>query len=221
MPDSQKPSSAKAAVAAARVRGEHGHFIKKTSSSPNSPNLPNHPKLLHLEENKTQNDETLIDVKVTNPLRRISNILEQIKRRQATVIDFKFTIPLIALPVFMLVAFSLGKSGGLAACGDNTQTKLGIIYMLKASAGAEDTLFQKTLKILTPLISLISPTSLTNTQTSRTILIQRDNTALTIENPKNLPLASYQTRQVFVTGKVNTCKNTIGVDNDSDVQLLP
>ncbi|MBI2442687.1 MAG: hypothetical protein HYV40_02120, partial [Candidatus Levybacteria bacterium] len=61
-------SPAKSAVAATRIRGEHGHFIKKT---PNSPNL------LNVSENKTQNDETLIDVKVTNPLRRISAILEQ------------------------------------------------------------------------------------------------------------------------------------------------
>lgn len=206
-------SPAKSAVAATRIRGEHGHFIKKT---PNSPNL------LNVSENKTQNDETLIDVKVTNPLRRISAILEQIKRKQATVIDFKFTIPLVALPLFMLLAFSLGKTG--ATCGGNTQTKLGLLYILRTTSTQPSAgLFGQTKQILAKNLPFLASVLGTNQQSTenRTILIQRDNTALTIEKPNSVSLNAYHTRQVFVTGKVNTCEQTIEVDNESDVQLLP
>ncbi|MEN9407019.1 MAG: hypothetical protein RLZZ455_235 [Candidatus Parcubacteria bacterium] len=202
------PSPAKAAVAVKRPRDENGHFIKSS--------------LLNIAENKTANDETLVDVKVTNPLRKITQILQQIKHKQSTVVDFKFTIPLVALPLFMLLAFSLGKSGGVM-CGGNTQTKLGLLYTLRTSDTPPQGIMAVTKRNLATNIPFLAPFLITNTDTTinRQILIQRDNTAITIENPNNIPLTTYNTRQVFVTGKVNTCESTISIDDEADVQLLP
>lgn len=210
MPEKPRiPSPAKAAVAVKRPRDENGHFIKSG--------------ILNVSENKTANDETLVDLKVTNPLRRITHILEQIRRRQSTVVDFKFTIPLIALPLFMLLAFSLGKAGGIA-CGDNVQTKLGLLYTLRTTSANHATgLFANTKQTIATNLPFLAPLlgQVEQPLTNRQILIQRDNTALTIENPHKVELTAYHTRQVFVTGKVNTCEQTIEVNDDSDVQLLP
>lgn len=209
MPEKPRtPSPVKAAIAVKRVRDANGHFIKSS--------------LVNMQENKSANDETLVDVKVTNPLRRITQILEQIRRRQSTVVDFKFTIPLVALPLFMLLAFSLGKAGGVT-CGGNTQTKIGLLYSLRTNDTNQTGLFEKTKQTLTANLPFLAPllTGNANPVINRQILIQRDNTAITIENPNNIQLTTYNTRQVFVTGKVNTCENTIEVDNESSVQLLP
>lgn len=218
MPEKPRtPSPMKAAIAVKRVRDANGHFIKSD--------------LINVAENKTADDEALVDVKITNPLRKITAILRQIKNKQSTVVDFKFTIPLVALPLFMLLAFSLGKAGGVA-CGGNTQTKIGLLYTLQASNTNQSTgLFTKTKQTVAANLPFLAPLLTTNESprgeagqrptTNHQILIQRDNTAITIENPKNVQLTSYNTRQVFVTGKVNTCESTIEVQNDSDVQLLP
>jgi len=210
MPEKPRtPSPAKAAVAVKRIRDANGHFIKSD--------------LINVQENKSANDETLVDVKVTNPLRRITQILEQIRRKQSTVVDLKFTIPLVALPLFMLLAFSLGKAGGVT-CGGNTQTKLGLLYTLRAAGSTKQPgLFERTKQTVATNFTFLAPL-LGNTQiapANHQILIQRDNIAFTIENPKNIPLITYNTRQIFVTGKVNTCENTIMIENESDVQLLP
>ena len=210
MPEKPRtPSPAKAAVAVKRPRDENGHFIKSG--------------LMSVQENKSANDETLVDVKVTNPLRRITQILEQIRRKQSTVVDLKFTIPLVALPLFMLLAFSLGKAGGVT-CGGNTQTKMGLLYTLRATAtNQQPGLFDQTKKTIATNFTFLTPLLGTNqtAPANRQILIQRDNTAFTIENPKNIPLTTYNTRQIFVTGNVNTCENTIKVVDEADVQLLP
>lgn len=219
MPEKPRTTSpVKAIIAAKRPRDANGHFIKNN--------------ILSVDEESDPNDETLINLKVTNPLRRIIMILKDIKRRQATTIDLKFTIPLIALPVFMLIAFSLGKNSSvLAACGGNVQTKIGLLYTLQATDSNQPGLFEKTKQTLTTNLPFLAPLLTTNylpggstssgRQANHQILIQRDNTAITIENPKNISLTTYNTRQVFVTGKVNTCENTIEVQNDSSVQLLP
>lgn len=212
MPDKPRTTSpVKAVIAAKRPRDANGHFIKND--------------ILSVDENNDPDDETLINLKVSNPLHRIIMILKDIKRRQATTIDLKFTIPLIALPVFMIIAFSLGKNSSvLAACGGNIQTKIGLLYTLQATGSNQPGLFEQAKQTVAANLPFLAPILTTNDQrltTNHQILIQRDNTAITIENPKNIPLTTYNTRQVFVTGKVNTCENTIEVKNDSDVQLLP
>ncbi|MDP3941780.1 MAG: hypothetical protein Q8Q49_05750 [bacterium] len=211
MPEKPRiPSPAKAAVATHRPRDKNGHFIKSS--------------LLNITENTSANDETLVDVKVTNPLRRIAAILQQIKNKQSTVVDFKFTIPLVALPLFMLLAFSLGKSGGVT-CGGNTQTRIGLFYTLRATGNNQAGIFDRTKQALATNIPFLAPVlanaSGQKTSANRQILIQQGNSVLTVENPNNIDLSAYHTRQIFVTGRVNTCENTIEVDNDSSVQLLP
>ena len=209
--ESLRRSQAKAEIAAKRKRDKHGHFIKSN--------------LINVSEGNS-NDETLVDVKVTNPLRKITAILQQIKNKQSTVLDFKFTIPLVALPLFMLLAFSLGKSGGVA-CGGNTQTRIGLLYALRATNDNPSSgLFENTKSAIAKNLSFLANLLTTNDlpagrQANRQILIQQGNSVLTVKNPNNVDLTAYNTRQILVTGKVNTCENTIEVDNDSSVQLLP
>lgn len=209
MPDKPRnPSPVKAIIAAKRLRDANGHFIKKG--------------LLSIEENKNQKDETLIDVKVTNPLHRITMILQDIKRRQATTIDLKFTIPLIALPVFMLIAFSLGKNASvLAACQGNTQTKIGVIYILKSIPATPQGLSAKISGFFS-FLPFFDKTNTNQIQTvNRPILIQRDNSTMTLNNQSNVNLTPYQTRQVFATGIFNSCENTLTLQSADDVQLVP
>src|SRR5258708_4459280 len=57
----------------------------------------------------SENDD-LVDVKVHNPLHRITKLLQDIKSHQSTTVSMRFTIPLIALPIVLLVAFQLGRA---------------------------------------------------------------------------------------------------------------
>jgi hypothetical protein len=123
----------------------------------------------------------------------------------------------------MLLAFGLGKSGAIS-CGGNTQTRIGIFYTLRANATTRsDSFFPKTKTALADTFPFLKPVLGVKqpNPSARQILIQQGNNVLTVANPKTLDLTAYNTRQIFVTGKVNSCENTIEVENESSVQLLP
>src|SRR3989344_4957097 len=80
-------------------RDAHGRFIKKTVtvSTPTSNINP-------------EFEKPVLEVRVTNPFKKILYWLDQIRKRQTTTFAVKLSIPLIALPVIIFAAFQVGRS---------------------------------------------------------------------------------------------------------------
>src|SRR3990167_5325928 len=85
------------------LRDAHGRFVSpkiKTQTTVSSPaDVSINPEF----------EKPVLEVTVSNPLKKILYWLDQIRKRQTTTFAVKLSIPLIALPVIIFAAFQLGK----------------------------------------------------------------------------------------------------------------
>lgn len=85
-------------LAEERPRNEHGHFITLPDTQPtHDKNILS--RFLHNNSNvsKIADDNTLIDVHIGNPLRRISQLLENIKKQKAFSFNIKGSLGLAGI----------------------------------------------------------------------------------------------------------------------------
>lgn len=193
-------------------RDVHGRFLKKTtvhgkSSTGGTGNILS--KLVQTE--KGTDDETLVDIKITNPLHRITQILQEIKDHQATTFSFRFTIPIIALPIFLLVAFQLGRSE--TRCSESFTTKAGTVKIVEVMIPQRRSWFEDLLSSV-PFIQ--TPTD-TLMKVRRYLLLTPDNQTFTIEQKAGVMVAPFENQQVFLTGAYNPCSQVISLDSQQNI----
>lgn len=97
-------------------RDAYGHFVSRSTPPEDAirtetqvktpPGPPKNPL-----------DEPLVSIQIQNPLKRLLYWLNDVRKKQTTIFEFKLKIPLIALPIFLAILggamqamFSLGKS---------------------------------------------------------------------------------------------------------------
>jgi len=88
-------------VASKMQRDEHGHFAEKefSPSAPSNPSVTSAlKKLISPTLSKTEDQDTLIDVHVSNPLKRIVELLQDIKKQKAFSFTLKGSLGLWVLP---------------------------------------------------------------------------------------------------------------------------
>ena len=121
-----------------RVRDEEGHFIPLKNDSPPADSQPTKPtdsstnpltSFLHSQSSKSSsNDDTLVDVHVNNPLKRITQLLEDIKKEKAFSFNIKGSLGLTGV---ILVVTSFGILGGTQAfCNRGEQAHIGTLTVL-------------------------------------------------------------------------------------------
>lgn len=224
-------------------RDGNGRFIKKgtdpadavrTQTSISSPPPPPESPL----------DEPLVSFSVQNPFKKILHWLDDLRRHQTTTFDFKIKIPLIALPIFLVVLagafqyfFSLGKQSAQNVLPTPTAmptvkpspiliSKVGVIkatYQVLAETDEAST--------PSPIITLSEvegpPPTLTSTPTptpippSRYVLVDKDDKIFFLITPSNLSLQRYLNQRVLVTGMYDAQKETIEINQSSDIEILP
>lgn len=193
-------------------RDTHGRFLKKTTvqgktSTNGAGNILS--KLVRTE--KGTDDETLVDIKITNPLHRITQILQEIKDHQATTFSFRFTIPIIALPIFLLVAFQLGRSE--TRCAESFVTKVGTIKTVEVMVPES----RSWLDDLVSAVPFIPPPSDTMIKVRRSLLLTPDNQTFTIEQKAGIMVAPFESQQVFLTGAYNPCSQVVSLDSQQNI----
>lgn len=193
-------------------RDAHGRFLKKTTTQGKATisgtgNILS--KLVQTE--KGTDDETLVDIKITNPLHRISQILQEIKDHQATTFSFRFTIPIIALPIFLLVAFQLGRSE--TRCTELFVTKAGTIKTVEMMIPQRISWFEDLVSVV-PFIP--TPTD-TLMKVRRSLLLTSDNQTITIAQKAGIMVGPFENQQVFLTGLYNPCSQVISLDSQQNI----
>ncbi len=193
-------------------RDAHGRFLKKTTvqgktSTTGAGNILS--KLVQTE--KGTDDETLVDIKITNPLHRITQILQEIKDHQATTFSFRFTIPIIALPIFLLVAFQLGRSE--TRCTESFVTKVGTLKTIEVVV-PESRSWMKDILSAVPFLPISSDTTV---KVRRSLLLTPDNQTFTIEQKAGVMVVPFENQQVFLTGAYNPCSQVVSLDSQQNI----
>lgn len=170
--------------------------------------------------NKSNDDaqkDDLVDIRVHNPLRRVVELLKDLKRHQNTTVSLRFTIPLIALPIVLLAAFQLGRVE--TACVPAFTTVVGNLDIIRIRAPKNPpTLFGQIAGFFTQMPLLSKPSDLTEV-TRAVLLTQRDGT-LTLIHAADIGTVSFDKRDVIVSGYLNTCTRTITLDDAKNLSLL-
>ena len=193
-----------------------GHFIHKETqpiTNNQSPITHANPitKFLHDETavHKSNGDE-LIDVHIGNPLRKITELLQEIKRQKAFSFTLKGSLGVMGV---VLVAGTFGILGGSKAlCDKGTQTKIGTIKTLSFQE-------EEAVSILNdiPVLNMLFKKPTVN----RTILISPTNETihLVLKN-KTSPPSSYQlsTLSYYTTGNFDSCSQTLTVSDQTALQ---
>lgn len=196
-----------------QTRDQKGHFVTNKSESSGPTNILSN--LIHAGEG--HDDTTLIDLKVTNPLRRIVEAIHDLKKHQSTTFSFKFTIPLIALPVFLFVAFQLGRVQ--TACNQSITSKVGIIKNIQVQIPKENISWISWIWAFFPTLPKLEKNEQLMTE-DRTILISPQSETITVLHHSTLNLRSYENQKVLLTGKFSACSSIITLESEKNISML-
>lgn len=193
-------SSGASKVAAREARDSHGHFIKSSgvtlSSKVQNPSSNIVPEF----------EKPIVSVNISNPFKKILYWLDQIRRHQTTTLAFKLSIPLIAIPIILAAAFSLGRISGLN-------------YFLN-SANTAPTPLPAAPAALTAL-SKVGKLQVAKSATKTTYILALSNGAsVPLEVSPNTDLTRYANRQILVTGTYNKDTNILKVTDIAEVSLF-
>lgn len=204
-------------VASEMPRDAHGHFIKK-SAQPVSGTAQKEAnplsKFLSSHVNNPKNDD-LIDIHVGNPLRRITQILEDLKRQKA----FSFTVKGSLGIVGVVLALSLlGIFGGdRLLCSKGIQSQIGIIKTLQVKEKVNSQI-----PFVGSFLDLFNSNSVAQANSvfqNRIVLIKRDDSVISIIKPSYLTIPTFmQGLQVIVTGNYDACSSTISIKETKSIE---
>jgi hypothetical protein len=210
-------------------RDEQGHFIHRfpTPSKPSgslgssAPFVPSGPSLTsrlfptHLQMDKKAGDDTLLDVHVGNPLRKITKILEEIKSQKA----FSFTLKgSLGIAGVALALSTLGLFGGSRMlCDKGEQTLSGTLKVLRV----KDT--PPAVPILSQVINSFNYIIYHKdwpSLTRRFILVDmKDLTTVSLAAPES-QIAPLLNSLVYATGDYDSCSHILKVSKPDSIEEL-
>jgi hypothetical protein len=209
----------KSDMAKKQLRDQYGHFVRADGSihTPTPPPTSSNPISSFLKEattiSKTTNDNTLIDIHVGNPLRKIALLLEEIKKQKAFTFDFKGSLGVAGI---LLVLTTFGIFGGTQAfCSKGEQSHIGTLAMLTLPPEQPDTTLISTIKTLWNIA--VGNPSKTTEDTARIVLIEQNQTIYRLLGLDNNHQFTANT-QYIATGEVNTCSQTITIKSPKAIQ---
>ena len=178
-------------------RDAHGRFIKKTVtvSTPTSNINP-------------EFEKPVLEVRVTNPFKKILYWLDQIRKRQTTTFAVKLSIPLIALPVIIFAAFQVGRSSVVLPFLKSAPPTTAPTIQTSPSPTAVPYSRSGTLKVAK------------TTNQIKYVLALKNGENVLLEIPQNIQLTKYQNKQVLVTGYYMRQANAIKVLEIAEIELF-
>lgn len=150
-------------------------------------------------------EKPVLSVTINNPIKKILYWLDQIRKKQTTTFAIKLSIPLIALPVIIFAAFSVGRKSVVLPFIDYQASPTPTIAATPSPVPYSRS---GTLKV-----------AKTDSQIKYVLALKNgENVLLSI--PKNIDLAKYQNKLVLVTGYYNRQANMITVTEIAEIELI-
>lgn len=210
-------SKLKSDVAREKLRDEEGHFVHPENLSPAEAlakeDQPTHSpfgKFLsqHTHYDKTQDD--LLDVHIGNPLRKITLLLEEIKRQKAFSFTLKGSLGLAGVALTLGVFGIFG--GGQILCEKGVQSQIGTVNVLNVTEQ------DPVVPFISDVLNLISEPSVHN----RIVLIKNNETVISLSPTSPIiqkSLTSYNNYSIIATGNYNSCNQNLTINNTNGVEI--
>lgn len=229
--DEQPEKSPHAEAAASQPHDAHGHFAPKPKPQPEQPGQSTNSPAPQLSPNpltsffhqqtkvsKTVNDDTLVDVHIGNPLRRITMLLEEIKRQKAFTFNIKGSLGMAGI---LLVLATFGIFGGTKAlCNKGEQSHIGMIMQLNLPEPLPvPSILERALNAWSTLTG--NTTQIQSATHNRLVLVKQDQTVFHILDaiPSNVLFVSNV--PYILTGDIDNCSQTITLKTPNAIQEYP
>lgn len=197
----------KSEVTASRPRDEKGHFI----SSPDykSAKTPIE-KFIYSHTGNYKDQEDLLDIRIGNPLRKVIELLEEIKKQKAFSFTFKGSLGIAGVLMFLSVFGLFG--GNKVICEKGNQSIVGYVKILNFRE-----IYTDKVGIIDHVLNIIAVPQ--KKITKRTILLT-DSVGSTIYLPynKDIDFIKYSNNLVVVTGKYNSCSNSLMIESAEGIE---
>lgn len=194
-----------------RPRDRDGHFIPLKPKVKVSGQANIFADLIKTEDGNDKGSSWMT-LTINHPFRKIIDILQQIKDKQATTVALKFTIPLVALPIAILLAFQFGRYQ--TSCQEYYASQIGSLQNVTIEKSvAPDNWFLKSLTYL----PFTSGTYNKKVMITQPIIVKNDNTGILIDNTSGLDLKPFTQSNVLVVGTYNSCTQTQTLDSPQNI----
>lgn len=186
----------KSQVAQTKPRDAQGHFLKAS-------NFLSSLVAKTATIKKGTDEDTLLNIRVSNPLHKIVELLQDIKKQKAFTFSVKGSIGLVGVVVILTTAGIFGSNKIL--CDKGNQSVVGTLKELTAVDITSSYPLRDKLRTLLNLPPLVQTT------TKRTILIT-DSYTIHLLGEKNA--GDFNGQKVVVTGQYNSCNQELTINND-------
>lgn len=152
-------------------------------------------------------EKPLVQLSISNPFKKLLYWLDQIRKKQTTTLAIKLSIPLIAFPIILAAAFSLGRITGLGLIGSD---------------------IAKSTPVPSPKIEVPAQTEISKAGTLRIaksaskttyLLALRNGELMSLEIPETINLAKYGNKQILVSGTLDKNTNVLRVTDIAEVTI--
>lgn len=199
--------------AESRPRDEHGHFIHSATPTPPSEHSSSAqlvdaliPHGVEVDHKVTQDD--LLDVHLGNPLRKITALLEDIKKQKAFTFDLKGSLGMAGI---VLVLGTFGIFGGThALCSKGVQSQIGVLRILNYVDAPDTSILSR----LTTIWDLATGKNSHPVASSRLVLIDGSRVMRVV----GLEGSGLIGQKVITTGDYDSCSMTLTVKTPQSVE---
>lgn len=202
-----------------KLRDEEGQFISKEEAAKRDKEIAGRTPVEHFSHNTThfkelKDDKTLIDLHVGNPLRRITELLEDIKKQKAFSFTLKGSLG-VAGVVLVLTAFGF-LGGSQMLCDKGTQSMMGYIRVLQVPE-----VEKSNIPLVGPVIDFYSVwfTTPKPVEKLRTVLITQDSHTIHLPYSRFVNYLPYVSQNIIATGEFNSCSKTLRITDPINIEV--
>lgn len=151
--------------------------------------------------------DDLIDIHVGNPLKKIEELLREIKRQKAFSFTLKGSLGIAGVAVTLSLFGFFG--GGKMLCEKGTTTKIG--YLKKLNYKEQESY---NVPFVSDYLNKVFPKSPRN----RIVMINNDFNVIGVSYAGNVSLKEYIGLKVIITGNYNSCRSSITISNPIQIE---
>lgn len=156
----------------------------------------------------SRKQDDLLDIRVGNPLQRIIDLLEQIKKQKAFSFSLKGSLGIAG--VFLTLSIFGIFGGGKILCDKGIQSEVGVIKALN--------IYQIESANTIPVISNFMEFFKPRTSHQRIVLVKSDNLVIDLPYVPNVDVFKHNNSQVVATGNYDSCSQSLTVKEQAAIE---
>lgn len=164
---------------------------------------------------KTDEEDTLINVHIGNPLKRITEILEDIKKQKAFSFTLKGSLGIMGVALVLSLLGIFGTS--YALCDKGVQTHKGYMKVLKVTDTEPDHLVAKIQRAIKFFSTFFSPAD-NSSPRYRYILELADNTTIHLSRGRDASFTPFKDKAVYATGNYDSCSRELTIQTPEAIE---